>query len=128
MVNPRLSGTNRGNVVRCRNHAKSFKSHRTPHPQTKNTIRLNLRRSHDRVLAEPPPQAIPFCHLSKTTERDRTRSGPWHRVIQGVSAKAHMVGCQDYGPFLGTLNVRCRIIIGIQKETIILTTTHMGIW
>ena len=28
---------------------------------------------------------------------------------------------------LGTLNIRCRIIIGIQKGTIILTTTHIGI-
>ena len=28
--------------------------------------------------------------------------------------------------FLGTLDIRCRIIIGIQKGTIILTTTHMG--
>ena len=36
-----------------------------------------------------------------------------------------MGGCQNYGPFLGTLNIRCRIIIGIQKGTIILTTTHM---
>ena len=33
----------------------------------------------------------------------------------------HMGSCQNYGPFLGTLNSRCRIIIG----TIILTTTHM---
>ena len=37
-----------------------------------------------------------------------------------------MGGCQDYGPFLGTLNIRCRIIIGTQKGTIILTTTHIG--
>ena len=37
-----------------------------------------------------------------------------------------MGGCQNYGPFLGTLNIRCRIIIGIQEGTIILTTTHMG--
>ena len=29
-------------------------------------------------------------------------------------------------PFLGTLNIRGRIIIGIQKGTIILTTTHIG--
>ena len=36
----------------------------------------------------------------------------------------HMGGCQNYGPFLGTLNTRCRIIIGIQEGTIILTTTH----
>ena len=28
-------------------------------------------------------------------------------------------------PFLGTLNIRCRIIIGIQKGTIILTTAHV---
>ena len=39
--------------------------------------------------------------------------------------KSHMGGCQNYGPFLGTLNIRCRIIIGIQKWTIILTTTHI---
>ena len=43
-----------------------------------------------------------------------------------VIKMAYMGGCQNYGPFLGTLNIRCRIIIGIQKGTIILTTTHMG--
>ena len=37
-----------------------------------------------------------------------------------------MGGCQNYGPFLGTLNIRGRTIIGIQKGTIILTTTHMN--
>ena len=36
-----------------------------------------------------------------------------------------MGGCQNYGPFLGILVIRCRIIIVIQKGTIILTTTHM---
>ena len=35
-----------------------------------------------------------------------------------------MGGGQNYGPFLGTLNTRCRII---QKGTIILTTTQKGI-
>ena len=34
--------------------------------------------------------------------------------------------CQNCGPFLGTLNIRCRIIIGIQKGTIILTTTQVA--
>ena len=38
-----------------------------------------------------------------------------------------MGGCQNYDPFLGTLNIRGRIIIGIQKGTIILTTTRMGL-
>ena len=37
----------------------------------------------------------------------------------------HMGGCQNYGPFLGTLNIRCRILLGIQKGTIILTTPHI---
>ena len=37
----------------------------------------------------------------------------------------HMSVCQNYGPFLGTLNFRCHIIIGTRKGTIILTTTHM---
>ena len=34
-------------------------------------------------------------------------------------------GCPNYGPFLGTLNIRGRIIIGTQKGAIILTTTHI---
>ena len=38
---------------------------------------------------------------------------------------SYMGGCQKYGPFLGPVNIRCRIIIGIQKGTIILTTTQM---
>ena len=29
-----------------------------------------------------------------------------------------MGGCQNYGPFLGTLNIRCRMIIGMRA-------THM---
>ena len=35
-----------------------------------------------------------------------------------------MGGCQNYDPFLGTLNIRCCIIIGI-LEAIILTATHI---
>ena len=40
-------------------------------------------------------------------------------------APSYMGSCQNYGPFWGTLNNRCRIIIGAPKGTIILTTTHM---
>ena len=36
-----------------------------------------------------------------------------------------MGGCQSYFPLWGTLNMRCRIIKGVQKGTIILTTAHM---
>ena len=38
---------------------------------------------------------------------------------------SYMVGCQNYGPFLGVLNIRCRTIIGIQKGIILLTTTDI---
>ena len=37
----------------------------------------------------------------------------------------YMGGCQNYGPFLGTLNIRYRIIMGTQKGTITLTTTRI---
>ena len=37
----------------------------------------------------------------------------------------HLGSCQNYGPFLGTLNIRCRTIIRTQKGTIILRTTHL---
>ena len=37
----------------------------------------------------------------------------------------YMGACQNCGLFLGTLNIRGRITIGIQKGTIILTTTHI---
>ena len=36
-----------------------------------------------------------------------------------------MGGCQNYGPLLGSLNTKCRIILKTQKRTIILTTTHI---
>ena len=45
-----------------------------------------------------------------------------------ASGDSLLGGCQNYGPFLGTLNIRCRIIIiGTQKRTIILTTTHLSL-
>ena len=36
-----------------------------------------------------------------------------------------MGGCQNDGPLLGPLNTRCRVILGTQNGTMILTTTHM---
>ena len=37
----------------------------------------------------------------------------------------HMHGCQNCGPFLGTLDIGFRITIGIQEGTIIWTTTYL---
>ena len=44
----------------------------------------------------------------------------------GAGFMGHMGGCQNYSPFLGTLHIIYRIIIGIQQGTIILTTTLMS--
>ena len=38
-----------------------------------------------------------------------------------------MGGCQNSGPFLGTLNNRCHTITGTQKRTIILRTHHIRV-
>ena len=46
------------------------------------------------------------------------------RQASGI-VSPHLGACQNYGPFLGTLNNRCRIIIGTQTGTIILTITHL---
>ena len=64
------------------------------------------------------PNRICACGLPKMR-------GPFKalREIHG-----YVGGCQNYGPFLGTLNIRGRIIIGIQKGTIILTTTHVKMY
>ena len=50
-------------------------------------------------------------------------------VILGImetTIMGYMGRYQNCSPFLGTLNIRCRTIIGIQKRTTILTTTHMS--
>ena len=36
-----------------------------------------------------------------------------------------MGGCQNHGPLVGLLNTRCRIVVGTQKGTIVLTTTNV---
>ena len=37
----------------------------------------------------------------------------------------NMGGCQNYGPLLGPLNTRCRVILNPQKAGRILTSTHI---
>ena len=45
-----------------------------------------------------------------------------HTVAGGLQLPSVVVLCQNYGPFLSTLNIRGRIIMGTQKGTIMLTT------
>ena len=62
-----------------------------------------------------------FCPPIKWRENHRDEKP------RGVQLSDSYLGsCQNYGPLLGTPNVRCRIIIRTQKGTIILTTTHLG--
>ena len=64
---------------------------------------------------------------------DGTYAPPLIDRIQGLGfgglafdfGEIHMGGCQHYGPFWGTLDIRGRIIIGTQKGTIILTIPHI---
>ena len=46
-------------------------------------------------------------------------------ISVGWQMFCHLGSCQNYGPFLGTLNIRCRIIIRTQKGTLFLTTTDL---
>ena len=68
----------------------------------------------------PPPPLPKAGEDSETDKEDIKRPKP-RALIK------YMGQCQNYGPFLGTLNIRCRIIIGIPKGTIILTTTHIHV-
>ena len=58
---------------------------------------------------------------------DSTRApfGPKQRVHTQGLATSHWVVVEIMVPFLGALNNRCRVIIGTQKGTMILTTTRM---
>ena len=50
-------------------------------------------------------------------------------ALKGKVTLVYGGGCQNYGPFLGPLirpRISPRIIIGTQKETIILTIPHIG--
>ena len=47
------------------------------------------------------------------------------RGLNVVPLGWYMGGCQNYGPLLGPLKTRCRIILSTQKGTILLTTTHI---
>ena len=70
--------------------------------------------------AEPPEPGNPEKHeLFKILGLGALGCNRHHTVLQ-------VGGSQNYGPFLGTLNNRCRIMIGTQTGAIILTTTQVA--
>ena len=73
--------------------------------------------------------AVPACVDGPATNDGRTTAAAVALDAERILAARpktglHRGGCQNYDPTLSTLNIRCRIIIGIQQGTIILTTTH----
>ena len=70
---------------------------------------------------------VEYCDLVKVPSPKGTQL-PMKEWVVGASTGDVMGGCQNYGPFLGTLNIRGRIIIGTQEGTIILTTSHIYIY
>ena len=72
-------------------------------------------------------ETIDIWKLLKFESRKSRNDREYHPVIGDpiIYIYIYMGGCQNYGPFLGTLNIRGRIIMGTPKRTIILTTTHM---
>ena len=68
--------------------------------------------------------ALWTCFLGETTLRTTACSTRATCAFQRRFF-VHMGGCQIYGPFWGTLSIRCRITIGTQG-TLILTATHIA--
>ena len=64
---------------------------------------------------------LEFFLISRPSHARRFHS--WTK--QNQISTGYFPKLQNYGPFLGTLNIRCRTILGTQKGTIILTTTPM---
>ena len=59
---------------------------------------------------------------------DLTRDEFVETRMMSKGTSVYMGGCQNYGPLWGALNIWCRIIIGTQKGTPILTATHIYIY
>ena len=74
--------------------------------------------------SEQPQTAVVSGLPSDSTEGRPQKERVWgsRAPLKGI----YVGGCQNYGPFWGTLNIRRRTILGTQKGTIILTTIHMG--
>ena len=71
-------------------------------------------------------QVCPMQRLRSHSLASLATPAPLARFLTEKAAR-HMGSCPNYGPFLGTLNIRCRIIIRTQKRTIILTTPPFGV-
>ena len=86
------------------------------------------------MRTDPQPQTVnqkPEILYPKTLKpqnQSRARFSLNVHMYMYIYIYIYMGGCQNYGPFLGTLNIRGRIIMGIQKGTIILTTTHIYLY
>ena len=101
------------------------------HPKTSLFCGINIMYKHQVSVPTQPvqnrssrPSTLREASSYSSTDLSHTLSqnlyGPTHsaalKTISHTSRHTHMGGCQNYGPFLGTLNIRCRIILGIPKR------------
>ena len=71
---------------------------------------------------------LQFCQMSVSVGAETSEPpGSGTRDLIELQTDEHVGGCQNYGPVLGTVNIRCRIILRTQKRDLILTTTHVPI-
>ena len=68
----------------------------------------------------PPKNECPI-----STELDVPHTNCTYHQKPPISDRTISDACQNYGPLLGPLTTRCRIILRTQNGTIILTTTHI---
>ena len=75
------------------------------------------------------PTHVACCWLVGSLRTMRNVAKPTSKNVsferRVLSIYIYMGGCQNDGPFVGTLNIGGRIVIRTQKGTIILTTNHI---
>ena len=62
------------------------------------------------------PKPSSFWHLGSEGTGTLTRDIPLTHFYIDIYIYIYMGGCQNYGPFLGTLNIRCCIIYNRDKK------------
>ena len=86
-----------------------------------------LQRGHIPMGGSPKVTGNPKAPLRRPAGARRDFVNHWVPSYQldYKAKRLYMGGCQNYGPLLGPLNTRCRIILRIQKGTRISTSSHI---
>ena len=121
------------------NHSQQFRSQESrakPGVVSAGRLKDTIDHYNHEPRTRMPLPSLVGCLLSRLGGQCRFKGKHFHGTASQVAwlwgwgtpvnLQPKMGSCQNYGPFLGTLNNRCRTILGTQKGTIILTTTQNG--